>query len=97
MPTTIWKYEIHGGSMLLPKGAILLCVQAQEGNPCLWAEVNPQEAEMVPRNFLIYGTGWVIADIKNIKKVYVGTYQQGPYVWHVYEDISNGDQTAQQN
>jgi len=45
---TVYKYplEIDDVQFIsMPKGAKPLCVKVQNGNPCLWALVNPYEEE----------------------------------------------------
>lgn len=41
---TIWKYPLEiyeSQSIAMPEGAEILAVQLQDGNPCLWALVDP--------------------------------------------------------
>lgn len=90
---TVWKYELGdalpptpGGyaEFSMPKGAKVLRVARQpHGIPALWARVDT-EATPETRKFGISGTGWPIpADA-----VYRGTFESGPYVWHVFEVFS---------
>jgi hypothetical protein len=56
----IFKYKIpvtDEVSLSLPKGATLLSVKEQDDRIVLYAEVNPDEAEMVQYDFRIVGTG----------------------------------------
>lgn len=79
---TIYKYEIRSGSNLdLPEGAKFLAFQLQNDEAVAWFEVNP-DAIMVSRCFHIVGTGWKFND-----GTYLGTVQQGPLVWHLYENL----------
>lgn len=77
----IWKYDVHDGSIRMPKGAKILSVQLQNNRPNIWAIVDPK-AEMVSRLFVIVGTGEPFDDTD---MSYVGTYQQPPFVWHLFE------------
>lgn len=58
-----------------------------QGVPSIWIEVPDTSPPAVPagpsetRLFDIFGTGWPIKD----SHVYVGTFRDGPYIWHVYE------------
>ena len=82
---TIWKYEIpiaDSFSLEMPAGATILCVQTQEGEPCLWALVD-ESAEKVQRLFALYSTGHTINDIGRTQ--YLGTFQRPPLVWHLFE------------
>lgn len=86
---TIWKFPLgqpgFANSFPMPKGAEILTVQMQGGVPCIWAVVNPAELrdfwETV--TFQIIGTGWDF-DTRH-KRKYVGTVQDGPFVWHVFQ------------
>ena len=69
----------------MPKEAKLMSVQVQNGTPCLWALVNPENpTEEVP--ILLYGTGHKIPDTENI--AYIGTIQMPKYglVLHAFLD-----------
>lgn len=77
----VYKYEISKEAMELPKGAQVLSFQDQRGTLCLWASVDP-EAPIQTRQFHVVGTGHNV----DPKWTYVGTTQQGPFVWHLFED-----------
>ena len=64
----------------IPEEAKALTVQVQNSVPCLWAEVWSSD-EPKKRKFRIVGTGWDIPAFFD----YVGTWQEGPFVWHLYE------------
>lgn len=82
---TIWKWPLPGvgnPSLQLPEGAKILTVQPQ--GPFMafvWACVDP-DAPLVSRVFATYGTGCAMPDDPGI---YISTYQDGDFVWHVYE------------
>lgn len=85
---TIWKFRLGSGprgvsEVEMPAGAQVLCVQAQGGEPCVWAVVD-QDAARERRVFLTYGTGH---QHEAIRGKYVGTYQllDGALVFHVFE------------
>ena len=85
---TIWKYELKSGSqeIAMPKGAVVLALQTQKGNPCLWAEVDPKE-RLELRMFEMVETGHPIPTDMGVERRYVGTFQvkDGDFVFHVYE------------
>ena len=85
---TIWKYslDITGvQKVLMPRGARLLCVQMQYGDPKLWALVDPNMASE-ERTILTFGTGH---PVPRITGPYVGTYQtDGGLVFHVFEEAA---------
>lgn len=81
----IWKFTLalqESQTVPMPKGARILTVQMQGRYPCLWAVVDPG-MEREARVFQIIGTGHPTeeAAFKN----YVGTWQDGPMVWHLFE------------
>ncbi|NIN00507.1 MAG: hypothetical protein GTO24_21215 [candidate division Zixibacteria bacterium] len=83
----IWKFAVPMAESFLiqmPEGAEMLCVQMQRDEPQLWALVDP-DAPKAPRNFTIMGTGkkYTKQSTKNLK--YVGTFQSGTYVWHLFD------------
>lgn len=80
---TIWKYQLRRPSTVisLPRGATPLCVQLQDDEPHLWIMCDPDEQEREMRTFTIVGTGWRF----RWPVVYIGTYQEDGYVWHLLE------------
>lgn len=83
----VFKYPIpilDEFTLALPNGAELLSVQAQAGEPMLWALVD-ETAPPKTRSFILRGTGHAIAptDIPR----YVGTFQLhgGNFIGHVFE------------
>lgn len=86
----IWKFEIEvTGSqhITMPVGADVLCIQMQNGRPCIWVEVDP-EADVKPRHLLVIGTGHTIPEAPSGRYFrYIGTVQSPPFfVWHLYEE-----------
>lgn len=84
---TIWKFPIHttdAFELEMPRGATLLAVQTQVGDPQLWALVNP-DAPRFTRAFRVFGTGHEHSD--ESFGAYVGTYQllHGGLVFHVFD------------
>jgi hypothetical protein len=85
MSMTIWKYpfEITGPfELMLPTEAKILSVDVQGEQPCMWALV---EAENIleERRFVIVGTGHPAPT--PTASEYIGTFQQPPFVWHLFE------------
>lgn len=80
----IWKYPLDEAgrqTLLMPRGARVLCVQVQADEMQLWALVDDR-APNEPRNFAVYGTGH---DLPGKPGEYLGTVQLGAFVWHVFE------------
>ena len=82
---TIWKFAIPpgGGYVYMPRGGVVLTVQAQNDSPYMWAQVDPA-APSEPRQFFIYGTGHHLQEPPG---KYIGTFQlmNGALVFHVFE------------
>lgn len=90
MNETIWKYDLKVNDithLYSPKDSEILCVQIQNGEPCIWVKVNP-EATKELRSFIIIGTGH---EIDVIPKKYIGTFQlyDGSFVGHLFELIKS--------
>ena len=87
--TTIWKFPLtvtDSQRVEMPEGAQLLTVQLQGNQPCLWAVVD-SDNETEDRYFEIYDTGNPIRGDINETAKYIATFQQGPFVWHVFETL----------
>ena len=69
----------------MPKGAKVLSVQSQNGAPCIWAAVNPDETECERRKFRMAGTGHPIDD--SLVNDYIGSFMlyDGALVFHLFE------------
>jgi hypothetical protein len=83
----IWKYQIYSTEeqkLEMPWGSELLDIQIQNGEPYIWARVNP-ENRTIKREVYVIGTGHAHSEIKG---QYVGTFQQqdGELVFHVFVD-----------
>lgn len=82
----------------MPIGAVILALQIQDGTPTFWALVDSNEP-MEQREFRLVGTGHPLPDtaeaslspdVASLEPVkpsmwYIGTYQDPPFVWHVFE------------
>ncbi len=65
----------------LPYGSVVRCVALQHELPHIWVELN-QLHKLVTHTFRIFGTG---ESIDSDMYEYVGTWQDVPYVWHLYK------------
>jgi hypothetical protein len=82
---TIYKYPlriIDAQEVEMPRGAKILSAQMQEEFLCLWALVEITK-EKETRTIVIHGTGHPVYNVSD--KKFIGTVQQGPLVWHVFE------------
>ena len=88
----VWKFKITPENMSrieMPEFAIVLHVAEQNGELCLWAEVDI-ENNPVERMFEVFGTGHNIDSQIGTYRSYLGTSMMcdGDLVWHVYERLS---------
>jgi len=93
MATAVYKYEVELADtfkIAMPKGAEVLCVQVQRGDPFIWARVvidagHPVEA----RQFRLAGTGHTLEGSmpEDRDGDYVGTFQLtgGSLVFHLFD------------
>jgi hypothetical protein len=86
MKQSIWKFplEIKGLQLQpMPEGAKILCVETQNGQPCIWAMVD-ESAPTEIRTIEVFGTGH---PIPRGEREYIGTFQMmvGGLVYHVFE------------
>lgn len=88
----IWKFPLSStdqpGSnqqtISVPDGARFLTAQMQGSHICLWAVVDPENAELaVSRVVYIVGTGNPTEN-SVFDAEYVGTIQERVFVWHVF-------------
>lgn len=82
---TIWKFPLRIADKVLiemPAGAKLLTVQMQNGSPFIWASLDEKEP-LGLRRVYVRGTGHELYPAEPHR--YVGTFQQGPFVWHVFD------------
>lgn len=88
MTRVVWKYPFGEGGefrIRMPLGAKILHVDTQGRQPCMWALVDP-EAPVVPRGFVLLGTGHVINDFSPAW-TFVGTFlaDDGRFVFHLWD------------
>ena len=78
----VWKFPLRRDEFIdMPAGAELLHVDTQGGTPMLWALVS-LDNDAVVRRVSVVGTGW---DMPVKPGKYVGTYMDGPFVFHVFD------------
>ncbi len=100
MPLVVWKFLLPVKSDMfvasglgpfeleMPRGASVLTVAIQDDKPTLWALVDPVQP-MEKRQFLLAGTGK--HEIPAQGFLYVGTFQMGWFVGHVFQEICMGE------
>lgn len=83
----IWKYPLRTTDrqqVEMPAGASILHVGVQDNVICLWALVDPVQEEF-PVMIWIVGTGNPVPDEVLLHSNHLGTVQQGPFMWHCFE------------
>ena len=90
MEKRIWKYQLEVvdvQNISMPKGAEILTIQVQYGEPCLWALVDPKE-EVEKRTIEIFGTGNpILVDMEMRKYITTFNLLDGGLVFHVFENM----------
>lgn len=79
----VWKYPLGlalDSWVMMPAGAEPVHVAEQDGQPTLWAIVDPSEPTVF-RRIHVRGTGDLVPDYS----VYVGTVHVSGYVLHVFD------------
>lgn len=86
MTTRIFKYAFTHGAMIavMPLQAKILHVEQMEGEVFLWAEVDPDEPNIV-RPFLVLKTGDEVP--KGVRHLKTFIYQNVKIVLHLYERV----------
>ncbi len=87
---SIWKYPLELIDVQLigmPKDAEILAAQMQNGVACLWALVTPDAPKHL-RAIEIHGTGNPFDEHVGVSRKFIATFQQPPFVWHVFERIN---------
>lgn len=82
---TIYKYPLQIAdeqTIPLAYGAKILCVQSQNDRLCIWVDCESTNSP-ASRTIEIFGTGHPMS--QQFNRCYIGTVQQGAFVWHVYE------------
>jgi hypothetical protein len=79
----IFKFRVTLGrnEIMMPKGFTVLTAQMKDGQIRIWALCDP---DMEKKSVEIYVTGTGINIDTDYYSIYVGTVQDGPYVWHVF-------------
>lgn len=81
----IYKYVlrlIDTQKVAIPSKALVLSVQEQRGEICLWALVETEDPKVV-WTVDIYGTGTPIEK----DGTYLGTVQMETFVWHIFKRV----------
>jgi len=88
MRRVIWKFPLSFDKPLvvdlIDSDPILAGLDPQ-GVPCVWVEhADVEDKDLtVPCKIYVVGTGQPF----DFDGYHVGSFQQGPFIWHVYEDL----------
>ncbi len=85
----IFKYELTLGrtAVEMPRGATVLSVQMQNGNPCLWAMVDTDVVLTDTREFVCFGTGHKINEEYALHFIGTTQIEAVSLVFHFFEII----------
>lgn len=75
----IWKFEITGKPIQMPRGSVLVDFAMQNDCMTAWFIVDTR-AENVSYEFQVFATGQEIPD----GALYVASLQDKPFVWHLF-------------
>ena len=85
----VLKFAINANykqTVLLPLGSEILHVGLDpQGETCIWTKSHP-ENELFPQTLYIIGTGEAIPPAAD---KYIGSFRDGPFMWHVYCGSNN--------
>lgn len=84
----VFKYQVMVDDYFevkLPKGAVVLTVDLQREDVCMWALVD-QDMPIETRRFRFTGTGHPIEEKLETLK-FINTFQTGTLVFHIFEVI----------
>lgn len=102
MSTRVFKYEPDDtdrvGFMLhftLPKGARVINVDFQHGDPVIWAIVDSEAAPSEPFHLTVVGTGWELPIGFLGAWKHWRTVEADSYVWHVFVNIGDTNNLGQ--
>lgn len=89
MKKVIYKFtlkEVETQTIQIPKGSVLMSVQAQNNKPCLWAVIHDTQAEIEEIKIRTLLTGQPFSDEEYFPTGFLGTYQLngGAFVGHVF-------------
>lgn len=91
---TIFKYPLTTITTLdLPRESQVVSFQIQDRTPTIWV-LQETNNEKISRTFFIVGTGWEITQ-ENFE--YIGTAQDGYFVWHLFEQLYDRGFNIQRN
>lgn len=86
----MYKYEVgfHNTVLTMPRNAIIRHAGSQNERCFLWAEVeNPTGVGQEERIFGVFATGEEIPDLNFHRWEWRATWQSGPFVWHLFENV----------
>ena len=92
MNQTIYKYPVpieNRFSLMLPKGAEIICVKgpSQRMGTNIYAIIYTDRVE-TQRHFELFSTGEVMSTDTTVQRKYIGTFNDGNFVGHLFERIN---------
>ena len=85
---SIWKFRLTGGNTPIKEKVIkwLSAGYDPSGDICVWAIVDPEAGmdERIEYDILQIGTGWDFNQNELDNMEFIGTVEEGPYMWHIF-------------
>ena len=85
---SIWKFGLTGGNTRIKEKVIkwLSAGYDPSGDICVWAIVDPEAGmdERIEYDILQIGTGWDFNQNELDNMEFIGTVEEGPYMWHIF-------------
>lgn len=81
---SIWKFKIDGSVTHITADVkkFLSIGEDPSGNLCVWAIVDPDGISAF--DILLIGTGWDLEKERFNEMQFIGTVNDGPYMWHAF-------------
>lgn len=86
---TIWKFPIEVTdeiSLEMPRGAEILSLHTQHGNPVVWALCDPDQPNET-RKLAVFGTGHRVPPNDALKFIGTFLFRRETLVFHVFERL----------
>ena len=83
----IWKFNLDVGvnALMVPKGAVTLSADTQQGKLCVWVLCDPQ-APKVTRAYYAEMTGFEAERVAGTRFIGTVLLEEGAFVLHVFAD-----------
>ncbi len=84
----IYKYPVQPAGEIqeieLPYGSKIISIIEQNYQLMMYCLVNNKCSKIEKFKYLLVGTGWDLSDLYDSSSKFIGTVQQGFFVWHLF-------------